>query len=55
MVAGYISEAYRPSFGQESLRYALMTLAPILLLSPLLLSLAARRLKRQSAASSRTP
>jgi predicted MFS family arabinose efflux permease len=46
MVAGYISEAYRPSFGQESLRYALMTLTPMLLVSPLLLSFAARRLKR---------
>ncbi len=46
--AGYISEAYRPSFGQDSLRYALMSLTPLLLISPLLLSFAARRLTRIS-------
>jgi MFS family permease len=55
LVAGYISEAYRPAFGPESLRYALMTMTPLLLISPLLLSFAARRLSRQSVLISRTP
>jgi MFS family permease len=49
MIAGYISEAYRPSFGQDSLRFALMTLSPFILISPLLLGIVARQLPRGSA------
>jgi MFS family permease len=48
MVAGYLSEAYRPAFGADSLRFALMSLTPVTLISPLLLSIAARRLPRRT-------
>src|SRR5262249_49084645 len=46
-VAGFFSDLYGPSFGQESLRHALLTRTPMLLLSPLLLALAAPRLARR--------
>lgn len=47
-IAGYLSEALRPAYGQDSLRYALFCLTPIMLLSPVLLTFAARRLPRVS-------
>ncbi len=47
-IAGYLSEALRPAYGQNSLRYALLCLTPIMLLSPVLLTFAARRLSRVS-------
>lgn len=49
-IAGYLSEALRPTYGQDSLRYALLCLTPIMLLSPLLLAFAAGRLPRSRAA-----
>ncbi len=48
-IAGYLSEALRPTYGQDSLRYALLCLTPIMLLSPVLLAFAARRLPRTNA------
>jgi MFS family permease len=48
-VAGFLSEAYRPTLGADSLRYALMTLTPLLLISAFLLALAAPRLARSAA------
>ncbi len=43
-LAGFLSELYEPSFGQDSLRHALLTMTPMLVVSPLLLALAAPRL-----------
>jgi predicted MFS family arabinose efflux permease len=40
-LAGYLSQIYEPAYGHDSLRYALLTLTPVLLVSPLLLTLAA--------------
>ena len=40
-VVGFLSEVYSPALGPESLRYALMSLTPMLLISPVLLALAA--------------
>lgn len=40
-LAGYLSDMYEPAYGHDSLRYALLTLTPVLLISPLLLTLAA--------------
>jgi len=45
-LAGFLSELYEPSFGQDSLRHALLTMTPMLVLSPLLLALVAPRLAR---------
>jgi len=47
-VAGFLSEAYRPALGADSLRYALITLTPLLLISAALLARAAPRLVRSA-------
>jgi predicted MFS family arabinose efflux permease len=50
---GFVSDFYGPSFGQESLRHALLTMTPMLMASPLLLALAAPLLARGEATSLR--
>ena len=42
-VAGFLSEIYRPEAGPDSLRFALMTLTPVLVIAPVLLFFAAPR------------
>jgi hypothetical protein len=44
--AGFISVAYQPAFGTESLRFALMSMTPVLIIASMLLIMAARRLPR---------
>jgi MFS family permease len=50
-VAGFLSEVYRPQLGQDSLRYALLTLTPALFISPMLFAYAAHRLGCRSSAA----
>jgi MFS family permease len=46
LIAGSISESLRGTFGADSLRFALMSLTPVLWISPLLLLMVAKRLRR---------
>ena len=47
-LAGFLSEAYEPAYHGESLRFALLTMTPMLVLSPLLLACAGPWLVRNS-------